>query len=121
MLPISTVARVVVSTVRASASPASFDTGLLLVKDPSFTADRRLQAYDSAEAAAAGLSALGFTSSSEPCKAAVKYFAASPAPGRLLVSCYPASEEIEDALDAVLDRTAAFYGVLPCDSNTALS
>ena len=119
MLSINTIARVVVNTVRTSAAPASFDTGLLLVKDTSYADARRLQSYGSASEAAAGLTALGFGSSSEPYKAAVKYFAASPAPSRLLVSCYPVSESLSDALDAVLDRTASFYGVLACDAQTA--
>ena len=120
MLSINTIARVVVNTVRASASPASFDTGLLLVKDSSFAETRRLQAYGSAEEAAAGLTSLGFAPSSEPYKAAVKYFAASPAPGRLLVSCFPSTESAVQALTAVLDRTTAFYGVMPCQMTTAV-
>ena len=60
MLSINTIARVVVNTVRAAATSASFDTGLLLVKDSSFAESRRLQTYDSAGVAAAGLRALGF-------------------------------------------------------------
>ena len=115
MLSINTIARVAVSTVRASASPASFDTGLLLARDPGYTEERRLLSFASGTDAAAGLAALGFGTDSEVYKAAVKYFAASPSPARLLVSCYPDSETVETALDAVLDRTTAFYGVLPCD------
>ena len=116
MLSINTIARVIVNTVRASASPSSFDTGLLLVKDTNFAAARRLQTYDSAAAAAAGLASLGFAATSEAYKSAVKYFAASPAPSRLLVSCYPSSETPSQALDTVLDVTASFYGVMPCDA-----
>ncbi len=119
MLSINTIARVVVNTVRASASPSSFDTGLLLVKDNNYTDARRLQTYDSAEEAAAGMIALGLGTSTEPYKAAVKYFAASPSPSRLLVSCYPSSENLQTALDAVLDRTAAFYGVTTVDTGVA--
>ena len=119
MLSINTIARVIVSTVRASASPASFDTGLLLVQDPSFAAARRLQSCSSAAEAAAGLAEYGFSSASEVYRAAVKYFAASPAPSRLLVSCHPTSESLTDALDAVLDLTASFYGVLVCDTVSA--
>ncbi len=114
MLSISSIARVVVNTVRSAASASSFDTGLLLVRDPSFGEGRRLQAYSSAAEAAAGLAALGFGAESEPCQAAVKYFAASPAPGRLLVSCCAEGEDLRDALDAALDRSAAFYGVMAC-------
>ena len=60
MLPINTIARVIVNTVRTAASPSSFDTGLLLVKDTNFATTRRLQTYDSAAAATAGLTSLGF-------------------------------------------------------------
>ena len=119
MLSINTIARVFVNTVRASASPASFDTGLLLASDASYAAARRMQTYSSAAEATAGLTDYGFSSSSEVYKAAVKYFAASPAPSRLLISCHPASESLSEALDAVLDITASFYGVLVCDAVTA--
>ena len=119
MLSINTIARVAVNTVRASESPAAFDTGLLLVQDPAFTDSRRLQNYGSAAEAAAGVTALGFGTDGEPYKAAIKYFAASPAPGRLLVSCCPEGEDWRTALDAVLDRTAAFfYGVMICGTLT---
>ena len=119
MLSVNPIARVIVNTVRSQASPSSFDTGLLLVSDTSYTDSRRLQEYASGEDAAAGLAELGFAAGSELYKAALKYFAASPAPGRLLVSCHPASESLAEALDAVLDRTAAFYGVMTADSLTA--
>ena len=36
MLSVNPIARVVVNAVRSSASPASFDTGLLLIRDASF-------------------------------------------------------------------------------------
>ena len=65
MLSINTIARVVVNTVRPSASPASFDTGLLLVSDANYTDARRLQTYNSAAEAVAGLTELGFTDTSE--------------------------------------------------------
>ena len=119
MLSINTIARVIVNTIRASATPASFDTGLLLVKDSNFADARRLQTYDNANDAVGGLLSLGFAVTTEVSKAAVKYFAASPAPGRLLVSCYPASESSSEALDAVLNKTASFYGVMLCDALSA--
>ena len=112
MLSINTIVRVAVSTVRPAASPSVFDTGLMLVKDEGFTAERRLNAYDSAEAAASGLAELGFGPETEPYRAAQKYFAASPAPGRLLVSCFPEEETESMALDAAAERTNAFYGIL---------
>ena len=118
MLSINTIARVAVNVVRASAQPTSFDTGLLLVKDASFAAARRLKSYASSTEAAAGLVADGFASSTEAYKAAQKYFAASPSPGRLLVSCYPASESPVQALDAVLDITSDFYGIALADTRT---
>ena len=111
MLSVNPIARVVVNAVRSSASPASFDTGLLLIQDASFEDARRLAVCDGSAAAFSQLTDWGFASSAEAYKAAVKYFAASPSPSRLLLSCYPASETLEQALLAVLDRTAAFYGV----------
>ena len=118
MLSINTIARVLVNAQRSAAQPTSFDTGLLLVKDSSFTASKRLKSYAGSAEAAAGLAADGFPSSTEAYKAAQKYFAASPAPGRLLVSCYPAAESPVQALDAVLDITQDFYGIALADSRT---
>ena len=103
MLSVNPIARVVVNAVRSSASPASFDTGLLLIRDASFVAAHRLAVCDSPSAALSQLTAWGFASSSDPYKAAVKYFAASPSPSRLLLSCYPSSESLAEALSAVLD------------------
>ena len=118
MLSINTIARVVVNTVRTSASPASFNTGLLLVQDANFTDARRLMTYNSASEAAAGLASMGFATTSEPYKAALKYFAASPTPSRLMVSCYPRSELVPTALNTVLELTADFYGVMPATTQT---
>ncbi len=114
MLSVSPIARVIVNTVRSRVSPSSFDTGLLLVPDPSYTDERQLLEYASGEEAAAGLSGLGFGTDSEPYQAALKYFAAVPAPDRLLVSCYPADGSAAGALNAAAEQTPDFYGVMPC-------
>ena len=111
MLSVNPIARVVVNAVRTSASPASFDTGLILIKDVNYTDARRLAAVDDSAAAVSQLTAWGFTSAPEAYKAAVTYFAASPSPSRLLLSCYPTSETPVQALTAVLDVTASFYGI----------
>ena len=111
MLSVNPIARVVVNAVRTSASPTSFDTGLILIKDVNYTDARRLAAVDDSAAAVSQLTAWGFTSATEAYKAAVKYFAASPSPSRLLLSCYPTSETPVQALTAVLDVTASFYGI----------
>ena len=111
MLSVNPIARVVVNAVRSSASPASFDTGLLLVRDTNYADARRLAAADSSNAAVSQLTDWGFASSTEAYRAAVKYFAASPSPSRLLLSCYPASETLVEALGAVLNTTASFYGI----------
>ena len=111
MLSINSIVRVIVNAVRSAASPSSFDTGLLLVKDTNYTDTRRVNIYSSATEASAGLIALGFVATSQPVKAAMKYFAASPAPARLIVSCFPTTETESQALDAVLDVTAGFYGI----------
>ena len=118
MLSINTIARVIVNVVRPAAQPTSWDTGLLLVKDAAFADAKRLRAYANSTEAAAGLIADGFDNTTEAYKAAQKYFASSPSPGRLLVSCYPASETPVEALDAVLALTSDFYGVALADSRT---
>ena len=59
MLSIDTIARVVVNAARTTAAPSVFDTGLLLVKDSSFTAEKRLKSYANSAEAAAGLMADG--------------------------------------------------------------
>ncbi len=118
MLSVNPIARVVVNNVRASVSPTAFDTGLLLIEDAGFAGERRLQAADSSAAAIAFLSSWGFAETSEPYKSAVRYFGASPAAVRLLLSCYPPSETPEEALAAVLDRTASFYGVAVAQAET---
>ena len=118
MLSVNPIARVIVNTVRASASPADFNTGLLLIRDANFDASRRLQAVDSSAAAAAQVLGWGFAETDEPYKAAVKYFGASPSPSRLLLSCYPSSETLVEALTAVLNQTAAFYGVMAAQAET---
>ena len=111
MLSVNPIARVIVNAVRSFASPASFDTGLLLIRDTNYTANRRLAAVDDSAVAVSQLAAWGFDDASEAYKAAVKYFAASPSPSRLLLSCYPSSETLAQALGAVLDMTASFYGI----------
>ena len=55
MLSINTIARVEVNVVRSASQPTSFDTGLLLVKDSSFTAEKRMRSYANSAEAAAGL------------------------------------------------------------------
>ena len=118
MLSINTIARVAVNVVRSASQPTSFDTGVLLVKDSSYAAAKRLRSYANSTEAAAGMIADGFPVSSEPYKAAQKYFAASPVPGRLLVSCYPDSESPIQALDALLEKTEDFYGIALADTRT---
>jgi len=119
MLSINTIARVIVNTVRTSATPASFNIGLILAQENPFSTSHRLTTFNSAAEAAAGLTEMGFLASSEAYKAAIKYFAASPAPSQLLFSCYPTSESPSQALDAVLNQTAGFYGVMTCDTISA--
>ena len=118
MLSIGTIAKVIVNVMRASAEPTSWETGLLLVKDSAFTNDKRIRSYASSADAAAGLTDDGFDSSTEAYKAALKYFASSPSPERLLVSCYPTSETPVEALDAVLALTSDFYGIALADTRT---
>ena len=116
MLSINSIARVIVNTVRAVSAPKAFDTGLLLAVDANYTDSRRLQIYNSAEEAVAGLLELGFETTSQAYKAAIKYFAASPAPTRLLFSCVPIAEDARTSLETVLNLTSDFYGVMFCST-----
>ena len=118
MLSINTIARVSVNVIRSAVTPTSFDTGVILVKDSGYTAAKRLRTYANSTEAATGMIADGFTSSSEPYKAVQKYFAASPAPARLLVSFYTTSESPVQALDALLEKTDAFFGIALADTRT---
>ena len=118
MLSMNAIARVTVTLRRASASPSAFDTPLILAPDPAFTEERRLWSFSDVTAAAETLRTLGFSVSSLPYKAALKCLSADPAPARLLFSCYPSSESPSEALTAVLERTAAFYGVFVADDLT---
>lgn len=112
MLTTDTIVRVSLNVRGASASSSAFDVGLILAQAAaSVPEEQRLRTWHSAAEAAAGLIADGFPADSPAHRAALKYFAASPVPGTLLFSAFPASESPADALAAVLDRTDAFYGV----------
>ena len=71
------------------------------------TEEQRLRIFTSA----ADLLTAGFADTDEAYTAAVKYFAATPAPAQLLVSLYSSGETPDQALDAVLERTSGFYGI----------
>lgn len=114
MLSIDPIVHVTVTSSSAAASPTVFDTPLLLsaLPEEDFREELRLLSFDSAAGAAAELSALGFTEDSVPVQTARKIFGASPAPSRLLFSLYPReSETPAEALEAVLEKTSAFYGL----------
>ena len=123
MLPIDPIARVVVNAYRSTPSSRSFDTGLLLVSDTAFTSAKRCRVYTSSAAALAGLEEDGFPSTSMAAKCAVKYFAASPSPARLIISCYPGSgqsaETPMEALSALLAIRADVYGICFADAISA--
>ena len=84
MLSINSIARVIVNMTRSAASPNTFDTGLLLIKDTNYAAARRLEAVDSSAAAVSKLVSWGFGDSTEVYKAAVKYFVANPTPSPMI-------------------------------------
>lgn len=118
MLSNDPIVRVQVTASSGAGSPASFDTGLILApaSGSSVTEAQRLQTF----ASAADMLSAGFTAQDEAYIAAVKYFAATPAPARLLVSQYPSGEAPSAALDAVLERTASFYGVYLCNHTASV-
>ena len=113
MLSVNSIAQVLVNVVRSLGSASSFDTGLIMVEDAGtyVEAHRAIVCNSTAEAIQA-MRACGYTSTdSEAYKAVVKYFAASPAPSKLIVSGHPSSETLAEALEAVLNITSSFYGV----------
>lgn len=112
MLSNDPIVRVQVTASSGAASAASFDTGLILTPAgaASVTEAERLQVFNSA----ADMLTAGFSASDEAYTAAVKYFSANPAPARVMVSKYASGETPGAALDAVLERSAAFYGIYLC-------
>ena len=116
MLSYDNIARVSVSASPPAPAPDAFSTGLILFPvSAGFSEEKRLKTYNSA----ADMLSDGFEPAGEAYQAAVKYFAAAPAPPRVLVSCYPSGESPAAAYAAVLDRTAAFYGVCCCEHTPA--
>lgn len=95
-----------------SAGAAAFETGAILtpVNADVYTDAKRCNVYRNSEEALAGLTEMGFNSSSQPWKAVVKYFGATPAPNRLIVSCYPKTETGAQAMAALRAIRDDFYG-----------
>ena len=120
MLSLNSIVEVVVNAARGGASGTAFSTGLILAvaSGNSVTEAQRLRLFFSAADMLADESG-DFTVSSPAYLAAKSYFEAEPAPDRVYVSLYPTGESPSDALDAVLDRTADFYGVYACENNAA--
>ena len=118
MLSIDPIARVIVTTTAATPTSSAFDTGLLLLTDEGFLAERRVRTFHSADEAAAQLIADGFDPDSDQVECVYKYFGTDPAPKKLLISCHPDSESPAQALAAAVNRTADFYGVAVADDMT---
>lgn len=118
MLSLSPIVEVRVSASPAPASPSAFSAGLILAPSAGeIPEEDRLRVF----ASAADMLAAGFTPASPAYLAALAYFAASPAPDRVLVGLYPAADDPAAGLRAVLDATRDFYGVFVCaDSSDAL-
>ena len=118
MLSTTSIARVTLSVNEAAAPPSSYDTGLILAPaDREVIPAERVRVYTNSASAMAGILADGFPAQSLACQAAVKYFAASPAPGRLLVARYGPGETPAQGLDAALAGGAAFYGIMLADTD----
>ena len=95
-----------------SAGAAAFETGAILtpVNTNVFTEEKRCHVYRNSEEALAGLTEMGFTSADQLWKNIVKYFAVDPAPNRLVVSCYPKTENCAQAMAALRSIRDDFYG-----------
>lgn len=119
MLSIDAVARVIVTVNSVPESSDIFDVGLILAALPvgtSFSEDLRAVSYETLSQATAHLTQLGYATTDAAYQTVAKYFGASPAPARLIVSYYAASEGIVAAFAAVVASSAAFYGICPAQS-----
>ena len=111
MLSIDAVARVIVTVNSVPESSDIFDVGLILAALPvgtSFSEDLRAVSYETLSQATAHLTQLGYATTDAAYQTVAKYFGASPAPARLIVSYYAASEGIVAAFAAVVASSAAF-------------
>ena len=119
MLTLNSIVDVRVNVAPVSASGTGFSTGLILApaSGASVTETQRLRLFASAADLLADPSG-DFTAASPAYLAAKSYFAADPAPDQVYVSLYPASESLPDALDAVLNLSADFYGVYAAESDS---
>ena len=120
MLTLNSIVNVRVNVSPVSASGTGFSTGLILAPaaGSSVTETQRLRLFASAADLLADPSG-DFNASSSAYLAAKSYFEADPAPDRVYVSLYPPSESLPDALDAVLNLSADFYGVYAAESDSA--
>ena len=119
MLSLSPIVQVRVNAVSAASSGSAFSTGLILTPGPegaAVTEETRLRLF----ASAADLLSAGFTSADPAYLAAAAYFAASPAPDRVFVGLYAASESPAEVFREILGRTADFYGVCLCDPDASV-
>lgn len=96
----------------------AYDTGLILVKTSGFSNDKRLREVYSAAEADHVMQTYGFATSSNERIAVNKFFGQNPKPKRLLISCYPASQNPSEALDSVMEITTDFYGVMCASTET---
>ena len=116
MLSLSSIVQVVVNASSPVSSGSSFSTGLILAPSASAVTDAaRLRTFTSA----ADMLSAGFTAADPAYQAALAYFAASPAPDRVLVGLYASSETPATVFRTILNQTTGFYGVCLCDSAIA--
>lgn len=122
MLSIDSIARVIVTVNSVPETSDVFDVGMILAELPSdtaFTEDLRVVSYETLAQAKTQLESLGYETTDSVYQAVVKYFGASPAPARLVVSYFAASEGIVDAFAAAAATPEAFYGVCPGQDESA--
>ena len=112
MLSNDAIVHVNVSPTASPASTGAFETGLILFRKTGATEAERLRTYT----ASRDLLEDGFASTDAAYQAAVKYFSATPSPARLQVSCFPPAQTPAEAFEAVLDKSADFYGVFLCEA-----
>ena len=116
MLSFSQIVQVRVNPARPVSAGTAFSTGLILAPtDGSVSPEERVRLFSSV----ADMIAAGFAESDPATLAAQAYFAADPAPDRVLVGLYTAGTNVAAALRRIMQDRDDFYGVCCCETAPA--
>lgn len=119
MLTFEPIVRVNVTTNSQAAESYKFDVGLILGPSTAINTAERIKTFNGTSA----MLAAGFTEEMPEYLAAVKYFAQTPAPEKVMIGRIDASTETPEtpvqALTACLAKSSDFYGVYCTDATSS--